>query len=612
MRDWAKQKNPSRGRLAARPSSQAQSELIKSGIVCIFLATIVWIVFGQTLRHDFINYDDNEYVCENPRIVSGLSLDGIQWAFSHVHAGNWHPLTTISHMLDCQLYGLQPWGHHMTNVLLHVLAAVFLFLALRRLTGALWPCAVVASVFAIHPLRVESVAWISERKDVLSGVFFMLILLAYAGYARSNRPSPGRYTVVVVLFALGLTCKPTLVTLPFVLLLLDYWPLQRLAMPSSISKIRCSAHSHPAGRRDKISASRTPLPKKPVEYLFVEKIPFFVLSAASCVATLLAEERAVITLRQLTFGDRLANAVVSYVAYLGQMIWPAGLAVVYPFPQGGWNIIQTILALLVLLLISVVFFTWRVKYPFLLVGWLWFLGMLVPMIGIVQVGMQIRADRYTYLSEIGLYLLVTWGAIEVFSKWRRGREVSIALALLIVTGLMADAYSQTSFWRDSETLWNRALANTSNNYVAKTHLADVLVKKGRLNEAISHLREALKISDYPTAHYNLGYALASKDNWADAIASFRAAIRVRPNYPQAHSNLAVSLSKMGRTEEALAEFREAVRLDENYRDAHCNLAILMLQLGRRDEAVAHFREALRLKPDDMAVRDQLRQLGAEK
>ncbi len=581
-------------------------------IICLLLGAIVLIVFGQTLRHEFVNYDDQEYVYENPRITNGLTLEGIQWAFTHVHAGNWHPLTTISHMLDCQLYGLQPWGHHMTNVLLHAAAAIFLFLALRKLTGAQWPSAFVAAVFAIHPLRVESVAWIAERKDVLSGVFFMLTMWAYANHARSTRFSPGRYAMTVVLFALGLMCKPTLVTLPFVLLLLDYWPLQRLTVRSSTVKIRRTARDHPASHRGENLFGGTQLPKKSVGDLLIEKIPFFALSAASCVATLLAQEKAVITMRQLAFGERLANAVVSYVTYLGQMIWPAGLAVVYPFPQGGWNLIQTILALLVLLTISVVFFLWRGKFPFLLAGWLWFLGVLVPMIGLVQVGMQTRADRYTYLSQIGLYLLMTWGVMELLLKWRRGREVSIAIAVLVGTGLMADAYVQTSFWRDSETMWNQTLANTSNNYVAHTHLADALIQRERLDEAIAHLRQALAVSDYPTAHYNLGCALAKKGNWADAIASFQAAIRVRPNYSQAHSNLAVSLSKLGRSDEALAEFEEALRLDQNYRDAHYNLAILMFQLGRRDEAVAHFREALRLKPDDTVVRDQLRQLGVER
>src|SRR3984893_15432374 len=439
MSNPARRKRTVRGRAAEGHLSHAWSERVVTGVVSVLLAAIVWIVFGQTLRHEFVNFDDDQYVYENPRITNGLTLERIQWAFTHVHAGNWHPLTTISHMLDCQHYGVQPWGHHLTNVLLHVLAAVFLFLALRELTGALWPSAVVAAVFAIHPLRVESVAWISERKDVLSGVFFMLTLWAYACYARSNRFSPGRYATVVALFAVGLMCKPSLVTLPFVLLLLDYWPLRRVAMWSSTAKVRPSAHDHPGNRRGKIPSSGGLPARKPIGYLLVEKWPLFVLSAVSCAATLAAQKQAVATVGQLTFGERVGNAIVSYIVYLGQMIWPVDLAVVYPYTARGLNIVPVLLALLLSLIISVVFFIWRRKFPFLVIGWLWFLGVLVPMIGLVQVGIQLRAVRYTYLAQIGLYILLTWVAVELLSKRRYGREVLIALAVLIITGLTAES-----------------------------------------------------------------------------------------------------------------------------------------------------------------------------
>jgi len=345
----------------------------------------------------------------------------------------------------------------------------------------------------------------------------------------------------------------------------------------------------------------------------MEKIPFFVLSAASCATTLLVQERAVMTIRQLNFGDRVGNAMVSYVAYLGQMIWPAGLAVFYPYPEGGLTITQPILAFLVLLIISVAFFIGRAKYPFLWIGWLWFLGMLVPMIGIVQVGAQAREDRYTYLAQIGLYLLATWGAMELFARWRRGRDVLIAIALLIVTGLMAGSYFQTSFWRDSERLWNQTLANTSNNYIAHNDLGKAVMLKGRLDEAVVHFRKALEICvNCPDVHNNLGHVLARKGDWLEAITSYRAAIRTWPK-PNAHNNnnLGISLAKVGKTDEAIEQFREALRIDGDYREAHCNLALLLLQLGRRDEAVLHLREALRLKPDDAEVKAQLHQLGIE-
>ena len=433
--------------------SRAPGNPIVTGIVCVLLFAIVWVVFGQTLRHEFVNYDDDEYVYDNPRVALGLTDEGIQWAFTHVHADNWHPLTTLSHMLDCEIYGLQPWGHHLTNVLLHAAAAILLFLALRRLTSALWPSAVVAAVFAIHPLHVGSVAWISERKDVLSGVFFMLVLWAYACYARSERRTWGQYILVVVLFALGLMCKPTLVTLPFVLLLLDYWPLGRFA-----SK----------GRNDRAGWRS----------LVLEKIPFFVLSAASCVVTILAQGRTLIPMHELTFAERVGNAAVAYVVYLGQTIYPVRLAVVYPYPAGHVNIAQAILAFLFLGIISVIFFLWRKKYPFLLIGWLWFLGMLVPMIGLVQVGPQPHADRYTYLPQIGLCVLAIWGAAELSAKWRVPHQVTAAIASVVIGGFMLLSYFQASNWQNSETLWSQALANTANNHIAENNLGNAAGAQG--------------------------------------------------------------------------------------------------------------------------------------
>src|SRR5437870_7767170 len=370
-----------------------------NAMVAIFLLVIVWFAFGQALGQEFVSYDDQRYVVQNPWVTNGLTLGGIQWAFTHVHASNWHPLTTISHMLDCQLYGLQPWGHHLTNILLHAAAAILLFFALRELTasgdavagigdagrdqrsrlqrGSLWPSVFVAAVFAVHPLRVESVAWVSERKDVLSGVFFMLTLWAYARYARSDGPSLIRYLIDVVLFALGLMCKPTLVTLPFVLFLLDYWPL---------GKVRPSSSS---GRGETASRWKR---RNTLSWLMIEKVPLFALSAASCVATLLAQKQALDMSIKVPIEERLGNALISYAAYVGQMIWPAHLAVLYPYPEGNLEIPQVILALLLLLMISVAFFLWRKKYPFLLIGWLWYLGMLIPMIGIIQVGSHVRAD----------------------------------------------------------------------------------------------------------------------------------------------------------------------------------------------------------------------------
>jgi protein O-mannosyl-transferase len=651
-----------------RRRSRTHISAVSTGIVSVLLAVIVWIAFGRALGNDFVGYDDQSYVVLNPRVTNGLTLDGIQWAFTHVHATNWHPLTMISHMLDCQLYGLEPWGHHLTNILLHAAAAILLVFALRDLTGNLWSSAFVAAVFAVHPLRVESVAWVSERKDVLSGVFFMLVLWAYARYVRGNRARSFYYITVVVLFALGLMCKPTLVTVPFVLLLLDYWPLGR-------------SQSSPFLRRG--------IKRETWCRLVFEKLFLFVLSAASCVATLLAQKQALDASLKPPLGERIGNAVVSYAVYLGQMIWPARLAVLYPYPEGNLKVSQVILALLLLLIISTSFFLSRRRYPFLLTGWLWYLGMLVPMIGIVQVGSQVRADRYTYLPQIGLYLVVAWGAMELVHQWRRSRVILASAGLLVITALIARSYLQTSYWQDTETLWKHAIATTSNNYIASNNLAQFLFQSGRFDEAIAesrgtlrikpdfaaahnnlgaalvenqqgdngarrqngavdeamvHYRMALQINpdftqahsnlgtalllkghvdeaiahyqkaleidpDFAEARYSLGNALLAKGRYSESIANYEAALRIRPDYFEAHYNLGRVLATIGKTEEALNEFNEALRVNGNSAKVHCALGTLMGRMGHPEEAIAHLAEALRLDPDYEYAKQQLRELG---
>src|SRR5438445_11192750 len=363
-------------------SRQAKSPASRQVLgVCIFLVAITWLVFGQTVRHDFVNYDDNEYVYANPNITPGLTIHGVVHAFSGKHSANWHPLTTLSHMLDCQLLGLRGGGHHLTNVVLHTIAVVLLFLVLKQMTGAIWQSAFVAALFAIHPLRVESVAWISERKDVLSAVFFMLTLGAYARYARF--PSFGRYLTMSILFALGLMSKPMLVTVPLVLLLLDYWPLQRFGGRSSIKR------------------------------LALEKIPLLTLSAAAGVATLLLQRSSLAVVEQLPLVSRIGNGLVSCVIYVKQMIWPVGLAVFYPHPGDQLPVWEIGLAIVPLIIVSAVAIALRRKSPYLITGWFWYLVMLLPVIGLIQVGSQAHADRYTYLPQIGLYLLLAWAITDI-------------------------------------------------------------------------------------------------------------------------------------------------------------------------------------------------------
>jgi tetratricopeptide (TPR) repeat protein len=594
---------------------------LSSGLICFILALIVWIAFGQTLRHDFVTYDDNGYVYENPRITSGLSFGGIGWAFTHAHNSNWHPLTTISHMLDCQLYGLQPWGHHLTNVLLHTAAAILLFLALLRLTAPsavidrrynIWLCAFVAALFAIHPLRVESVAWISERKDVLSGVFFMLTLLAYARYAQSERPSPGQYLTVIFLFALGLMCKPTLVTLPFVLLLLDYWPLGRWrgawskehgADSRARSAKRQEQRAQVGSQKSAVSSQKSFLSTSQplntsasLSNLVVEKLPLFVLSAASIVATILAQEKALEKSLKLSFAQRIANAAVSYVAYLREMFYPVKLAVLYPYRN--LTLAEVFLSFVFLGIVSVIFFLWRRQYPFLLVGWLWYLGMLVPMIGLVQVGLQTRADRYTYLPQIGLYILITWGAVELFSRSRVGRQISVVAASLVIVILTACTYRETSYWQNGETLWKHAIDNGSNSYVAHYSLGSVFLRRQQSDAALVEFEKALQINpDYAEAEMNVGVALLQKGDIDGAINHTRRALQIDPDDFEAEYNLGNLLQQHGQADEAIPHYRKALAAKPNYAEAHNSLGAALAQKGEVGQAIAEFEEALRLKPD---------------
>ena len=516
--------------------------------VCICLAVLTCIVFGQTLWHDFINYDDPRYVYENTKITSGLSIAGIGWAFTHIHSENWHPLTTISHMLDCQLYGLKAGGHHFTNFLLHTIAAILLFLALQCMTGALWRSAFVAAVFAIHPLHVESVAWVAERKDVLSGVFFMLTLLAYVHYARAR--SIGRYLLVALAYALGLMSKPMLVTVPFVLLLLDYWPLGRIR-----------------GQKSDVSGHEN------LAMLVVEKIPLVGLSAVSSVVTFLAQRGAVGWTEQLPVLARINNAVVTYVVYAWQMLWPVKLAVFYPHPENRLPLSEIILALAILIAATAAAFAFRKKGPYLVTGWLWYLGMLVPVIGLVQVGWQGHADRYTYLPQIGLYVLLTWAVADLTARWRRQREILSASAAVIISVLSWRAWIQTSYWRDSETLFTHALAVTSNNDVAENNLGIVFLRKGNLDEAISLLQAAVDLRpENSPAHENLAKALLQKGQVADALVHYRKLLELQPDNIEVHNIVGTVLIQQGRIREGVEEWQKVLTIQPDNGNAISNLA----------------------------------------
>jgi protein O-mannosyl-transferase len=565
------------------PASQTRRWL--TPVICLGLAAITWIVFGQTLGFDFINYDDNRYVYEEPAINSGLTLHGLVTAFNHVLVGNWHPLTSISLMLDAQLFGIRPGGYHLVNVLLHTTAVLLLFLVLKKMTGAVWRSAFVAALFAIHPLRVESVAWISERKDVLSGVFFMLTLGAYLCY--TNRPSPRRYMTVLAMFVLGLLSKAMLVTLPFVLLLLDYWLLRRFVLLSTKSKT---------------SEPLDAVPLTSFRRLLVEKVPFFVLAAAASVATWFAQEQAFESSQGWPLGWRINNAFITIWIYLRQMFWPTDLALFYPHPKANIPPWEVGLALLLLVAATAGVISWRKRYPYLVTGWLWYLGMLVPVVGLVQVGLQAHADRYTYLPQIGIYLLLTWGVADLTRSWRARRAILGAAAALLILAAMSLAWKQTSYWSDAERLWMRALAVTKNNDVAERGLGTALLKLGRVDEAIVHEREALRLRPGdPDLLTNLANALMQKKEFPEAIEPYREVVRRRPDDGESHRNLGKALLQSGSRNEGMAEFHEALRIRPDDSDASYSLGNALLEQGELDEAIAHFRKAIESKPTNLSA-----------
>ncbi len=566
------------------PGATGWNKPRRVALICLVLAAITFAVFGQTVRHQFVNYDDDFYVYQNPMVVRGLTWRGVVWAFTQGHSANWHPLTWLSHMLDCQICGLNPGGHHLTNVLLHIATVVTLFLVLRQMTGAVWRSAFVAAVFAIHPLRVESVAWVAERKDVLSGLFFMLTLWAYVDYVNrreqrelsakgkgttldpaSVQPVFSSKVLVLFFFACGLLSKPMLVTLPLVLLLLDYWPLQR---------------KETAGR------------------LVLEKLPLLALSAAAAVVTLIAQNKAIHTGGSFSWAARLENALTSCVIYLGQMLWPAGLAAPYPFPRNGMPLWEWASATVLLVLLSILAWAQRRGRPSLAVGWLWYLIMLLPVLGFIQVGHQAHADRYTYLPQIGICVAVTW----LVADWRVNRAVLGTLMAGVIAALMVAAWIQTTYWQDSKTWWQHTLQATRDNETAHVNLGEAYLTEGNVNDAITQFRQALEVNpDDVEANNNLAAELLTTGEINEAIALCRRAISVRPDFPRAHFNLGSAYVELKRSDDALKELEEAVRLDPHDAEAQNLLGVVLRQKGRVDEALEHYRKVQQLVSDNKSI-----------
>ena len=548
--------------------------------VCAVLAIISFVAFWGVLSCGFVNVDDNVYVTENARVQQGITSDNVKWAFTTTYFGFYCPVTWLSHMLDCQLYGLDAGKHHLTSLVIHALNAVLLFLLLLRMTSALWRCALVAGLFALHPLHVESVAWIAEREDVLSALFWLLTLLAWLGYVKTK--SWRRYVPVLVLFALGLMAKSMLVTLPFLLLLLDYWPLGRLNLER--------------GRRSALGG------------LLLEKAPLFAMSAVSCVVTLVAQKSAgaVQPLEDFPITERFANAAMTYVSYLAKTVWPSSLAVFYPHPHVGlfaWRVCGSVLLLAVMTFLALAL---AKRAPYVAVGWLWYLGALVPVIGLVQVGVQASADRYTYVPLVGIFIVIAWGLSDLCVGSRVARHALAAAAAACLVALLLATRTQVKCWKDSTALLEHALAVTSGNYVAHNNLGLLLADEGRIGEAIAHYKEAVRIEPkFYEALNNLGVAFEKEGLPSEAIAQFKEAVRVKPDYYEAHNNLAVLLGKAGQNEEAIDHYTEALRIRPKSPKALSNLGLLLLNMGRLSEAIDCLREAVKVDPDLAEARNNL-------
>lgn len=574
-------------------------------VICVLIC-LLFAVFFRAIGHDFVNYDDPDYVTANPHVQAGLTWPSMNWAFSSSGGtGNWHPLTWLSHMADVEIFGLKAWGHHLTSVLVHIANSVLLFVLLRTMTGATRPCLLVAALFGLHPLHVESVAWVAERKDVLCTLFWLLAIWAYAAFVRASPKQKSRasafYVLSIILFCLGLMAKPMLVSLPFLLLLLDYWPFGRLDWSCARQRV-------------------------------LEKAPFVAIALLMSVVTFLVQRHdGMLAQTPLSLPARLANALVSYLRYLGKLFWPSNLAIFYPHP-GHWSAALVVLGFVLVVGITVAAVILGPRHRYLPVGWFWFLGTLMPVIGLVQVGEQSMADRYSYFPLIGMFVMVVWGMHDLLNRWRYGLNIAWILGMTAIAACVPVTVRQLGFWEDSETVFRHAVAVTVNNWMAFDKLGSALLRQGRLEEARVQLQNALEINpkdlaahnnlgvvllrqgrfdqaiqelriilalnpDDIASRINLGAVLVSQGNYGDAIRELQDASRRDPANVGVHNNLAIALFAVGRAQEAVDEYHQAIRLNPADPGTRKNLGLAQSQIGNLDEALAQFQEALRLKPD---------------
>ncbi len=536
--------------------------------ICAVLTLISAAVFYQVYNFEFVDFDDPEYVCQNPNVQAGITFETIKWAFTAVRSSNWHPLTWISHMLDWQLFGSNPAGHHLVNLIFHIANTLLLFLVLKRMTNALWQSAFVAALFALHPLHVESVAWVSERKDVLSTFFWLLTMWAYVRFV--SRPKIFNYLWIVVFFAFGLMAKPMLVTLPFVLLLLDYWPLDRLKS------------------------------KRSLFYLIAEKIPLLAMVLASCIVTYIIqkESETIRITKDYNIIIRTANAFISYIQYIIKMIWPARLSYLYLHPGPNISFFYAVISAVLLLAITIIILRFAKNHKYLVTGWFWYLVTLVPVIGFVQVGIQAMADRYSYITLTGLFIIIAWGVSELLIKWRHKKIVLTLSALLVILIMSVCTYSQLRYWRNSLTLFQHAIDVTENNYMARFSMAKSLVDKNRFSEAVIECQKSLQIKpDDPDVLNILGIAFGQQGKYDEAIKCFSKTLQIKPDFAMAHSNIGYAFACQGDVNEAVLHFTESLRLDPCSVSTHYYLGRILAKSGKANEAVKHFEDAIRLKPD---------------
>ena len=560
------------------PHIKAIVEKRATWVVCLFLVISTSIVYGQMLNHDFVYFDDQRYVADNSVVKAGLSVEGLTWAFSTTMAEFWHPLTWLSLMLDTQLFGLNPGGYLFTNLLLHILSTLLLFLFLKRATGSVWQSGFVAALFALHPLHVESVAWIAQRKDVLSTFFWMLTILSYGFYVQ--RPGCKTYLAVVLFLVLGLMAKPMLVTLPFALLLLDFWPLNRFKDTTSVKSACLSALA-----------------------LIREKIPLFaVITAASFVMYLAQKgEGRIKSLAVLALENRLANVLVSYTGYIGKMLWPKKLACFYPFPDAfpWWQVGGSFF---ILALISGFAIRYIRQYPFMIVGWLWYLGTLVPVIGFVKIGVFAMADRYSYVPLIGLFVMLAWGVPELLARWQHRRIAAAGLAAVALVICLASTWFQVRVWQNRTTLFTHAVQVTTGNYLAHNGLGEQLRQERRFDEAIGHFLESLRIKPkYIPTYINLGYTYTAQNKIGQAIAYYSEAAQKKPNHPQPHQVLGILFEQQGELEKAVTHLKATLEIKPENAVAHRYLGNALLAQGKLPQAIHHYSESLRIQPANADV-----------